>query len=446
MAAAEYCFDGLVGPTHHYGGLSSGNLASIQHRQAVSNPRAAALQGLGKMRAMWKLGLGQAILLPHERPHIATLRALGFSGSDANVIQSASRNPKLLSLVSSASAMWTANAATCCPSSDSNDGKVHLTPANLVSKFHRTLEPAFTTKVLRRIFPDVSKFQVHDALPAADLFGDEGSANHTRFCSQFGQRGVQFFVYGRSEFDGSNVTTRFVARQTLEASQAVARRHGVSERALCFARQNETAIDAGVFHNDVISVGHAGLFLYHEKAFHQQERVIAELCEKYAQTCAGELVLLPVLEAQVSLQEAVKSYLFNSQFVTKPNGDVVLVCAKECDNESVRAFLDTCVGQGKPIREVLYLDLRESMRNGGGPACLRLRVVLTPEERSAAHGGVFVNEAILEKLERWVTRFYREKLSVEDLADPQLLIESREALDALTQVLNLGSLYPFQSP
>ncbi|EAP0071555.1 succinylarginine dihydrolase, partial [Salmonella enterica subsp. enterica serovar Stanley] len=49
MTAHEVNFDGLVGLTHHYAGLSFGNEASTRHRFQMSNPRLAVKQGLLKM-------------------------------------------------------------------------------------------------------------------------------------------------------------------------------------------------------------------------------------------------------------------------------------------------------------------------------------------------------------------------------------------------------------
>src|SRR6187401_603462 len=180
----EFAFDGLVGPTHHYAGLSTGNLASERHRGKLGNPRAAALQGLAKMRKVRELGAGQALLPPHERPHLGFLRSLGFGGSDADVLEAAYRSdPWLLSVASSASSMWAANAATVTPSSDSSDARLHLTPANLCSMLHRSLEAPSTTRILRKLFADAARFCVHDPLPAHPSLGDEGAANHTRLAT-----------------------------------------------------------------------------------------------------------------------------------------------------------------------------------------------------------------------------------------------------------------------
>ena len=141
MSAYEVNFDGLVGLTHHYAGLSFGNVASTRNQQAVANPKLAARQGLLKMKQLADLGFVQAVLPPHERPQVDLLRQLGFSGTDAQVLaRAAQQAPRLLCAVSSASAMWTANAATVSPSSDTADGRVHFTVANLNNKFHRASE------------------------------------------------------------------------------------------------------------------------------------------------------------------------------------------------------------------------------------------------------------------------------------------------------------------
>src|SRR6266581_101455 len=217
----EINFDGLPGPTHNYSGLAIGNLASERNKSLVANPRQAALQGLAKMKTLVDRGFAQAVLPPHERPDIAALRALGFAGSEKDVLATAARQaPQLLAACSSAAAMWAANAATVSPSADTADGRVHFTPANLVAHFHRSLEAATTTRVLRAIFADERHFTVHDALPSVPQFGDEGAANHTRFAAAAGAPGVELFVYGRAGFDaGAPAPRRFPARQTREASE-----------------------------------------------------------------------------------------------------------------------------------------------------------------------------------------------------------------------------------
>ena len=100
MNAWEVNFDGLVGLTHHYAGLSFGNEASTRHRFQVSNPRLAAKQGLLKMKKLADAGFPQAVIPPHERPFIPVLRQLGFSGSDEQVLEKVARQaPHWLSSV-----------------------------------------------------------------------------------------------------------------------------------------------------------------------------------------------------------------------------------------------------------------------------------------------------------------------------------------------------------
>ena len=441
--AIEANFDGLVGPTHNYAGLSFGNVASMGNAQAASRPREAVKQGIAKMRRLVRAGYAQAALPPHERPHLGTLRALGFTGSDADVLEAAWRvDPALLAQVSSASAMWTANAATVSPSADTADGRVHFSPANLQAKFHRGIEAETTTRVLRAIFADPARFCVHDPLPPSAHLGDEGAANHTRLCVAHGAPGVEVFVYGRRAFSKGPAPTRFPARQTLEASEAIARRHGLDPSRTVFVQQTPSVIDAGVFHNDVISVGHLGVLLVHEDAFPNLSEHLAQL-----DALLGEGVLRPVVvpRAKVPVEDAVRSYLFNTQLLARGEG-VVIVAPRECEEvPSVKAFLDAQVADAaSPIEAVEIVDVRQSMRNGGGPACLRLRVALTEEERAATAPGVWMTEARLDALDAWADRHYRETLRDDELRDPQLLIESREALDALSALLGIGSVYAFQ--
>lgn len=438
--ALEANFDGLVGPTHNYAGLSYGNVASTSNLGAASSPRSAALQGLAKMKALAELGLPQGVLPPHERPHVGALRRLGFSGaSDADVIASAAKHdPMLLALCSSASAMWTANAATVAPSADTEDGRVHFTPANLLDRPHRAIEPAQTTRALRAVFADERHFVVHEPLAMGQAFADEGAANHTRLSD--GARALHLFAYGRRGIGADpSAPKKFPARQTLEASQAVARLHGLAPERALFVQQAPDAIDQGVFHNDVIAVGHERLLFFHEHAFADRDGTLRAITERMPSL---EAVMVPA--AEVSVADAVKSYLFNSQILTVPGRGRVLVAPEECrEVEPVARLLDRLLERGV-FSEVMVFDLRQSMRNGGGPACLRLRVALEPDEIAAVRPTCWIDSARHASLVAWVTKHYRERLEPKDLADPALLEESRRALDELTQLLELGSIYPFQ--
>lgn len=440
MKAREVNFDGLVGLTHHYAGLSFGNEASTKHRHQVSNPKLAAKQGLLKMKALADAGFVQAVIPPQERPNIPVLRQLGFSGSDEQVVEkAAAHSPHLLSAVSSASSMWVANAATVCPSADALDGRVHLTVANLNNKFHRAIEAPTTEAVLKAIFRDERKFAVHPALPQVAMFGDEGAANHNRLGGDYGEPGVQLFVYGLEE--GSNAAPgRYPARQTLEASQAVARLNQVCPRQVIFAQQNPAVIDQGVFHNDVIAVSNRQVLFCHEQAFLHQQALFSQLRAR-----VPGFMALEVPDAEVSVSDAVQTYLFNSQLLSREDGSMVLILPQESrEHPGVWRYLTTLLEQDNPISEIKVFDLRESMSNGGGPACLRLRVVLTGEEARAVNPAVMMNDVLFRALNEWIERYYRDRLTQADLADPMLLRESREALDTLTQMLRLGSVYPFQ--
>ena len=439
----EFNFDGLVGPSHNYAGLSFGNVASSSNIKSASNPKEAALQGLAKMRALSQRGFAQALLPPQDRPNFRLLRQLGFTGTDAQIISSAAKvSPVILAAAYSASPMWTANAGTVSPSADTADGRTHFTIANLNNKLHRSYEHTQTERALRAIFHDEKHFAVHEALPPTPAFGDEGAANHTRLCATHGAPGIEVFVYGRSEFDSSIIGPRkFPARQTIEASQAVARLHGLDTARTVFIQQNPDTIDLGVFHNDVIAVGSGTVLFYHQEAFVDEAKSIAET-RIALQQAGAELNPIRVDSKLVSVADAVSSYLFNSQLLLKSDGKMALLVPQECsENQNVARYLKDLIASGGTIDELLSFELRQSMRNGGGPACLRLRVALTDAQAQAMHQGVIFTEALYKRLVTWVERHYRDTLLPEDLADPALAIEVHTALEALSGILNLPNLY-----
>ncbi len=251
----EINFDGIIGPSHNYAGLSPGNLAATRNRGQASRPRAAALEGIAKMRANLRLGLAQGILLPHARPDRRWLADLAIEYEDCP--------SHLQAQALSASAMWAANAATVSPAPDTADGRCHLTVANLLTMPHRSHEWPETLAQLRLAFahPD---FVVHRPIPAP--FGDEGAANHMRLAPSHGARGVEIFVYGVSGGP-------FPARQHLEASSAIIRRHGIDGALGFLVRQSDEAIAAGAFHNDVVAVANGRVLFAHEQAFADKEQL-----------------------------------------------------------------------------------------------------------------------------------------------------------------------------
>lgn len=413
MSLREINFDGIVGPSHNYAGLSFGNVASMRHAGALSEPRAAALQGLDKMRSNLALGLTQGILLPHPRPHHAWLAKLGAT------IESA--DGTLAANAMSASAMWAANAATVSPAPDTADGRCHLTVANLRTMPHRSHEwPATLAQLQTAFASDV--FTVHAPVPPA--FGDEGAANHMRLAPSHEEAGVEVFVYGVS--GGA-----FPARQHIEASRAIARLHGLDPDRVIFAEQSEEAIAAGAFHNDVVAVANERVLFAHEKAFADKQSLLGA-CERLVP--GFEYVEVP--DAEVPLADAVRSYLFNAQLVTPPDGQPTLIIPNEAqETPSVWRWVEAHVAGNGPIRRVEVVDVRQSMANGGGPACLRLRVVADP---ATVDQRFLVDEAALDRISGIISRYWPEQIHHSELQNPALIQDVEAARGALLDGLGLG--------
>jgi succinylarginine dihydrolase len=408
-----------------------------------SNPKAAALQGLEKMRTLAAKGYAQAILPPLSRPNLGLLKVLGFSGSVESQLKAFFEEaPALFSAVWSASSMWTANAATVFPSVDTQDGRLRFVPANLASQFHRSLEAEGTRDHLRAIFSDARFFEVTEPLPAHTLLGDEGAANHTRFVGTSG-KGLHFLVYGVEGAHHEGALS-FPARQTLLASESVARLGGLRAEQVVYAKQSPEAINAGVFHNDVIAVGCRDVLFCHELAFVEQAAVFERLRAAFGLISKDPLHIVQVPAHQVSLEDAVGSYLFNSQLLDRPAGGKLLVVPIECrENAAVAAYLDQLVSDpALPIDELLVFNLRQSMRNGGGPACLRLRVQMSEAERRAVSGRVFIDDALYADLASWVARNYRDSLSITDMAHDDFYYECIQAFNELSGILEIPELKP----
>lgn len=424
----EVNFDGLVGPSHNYAGLSLGNLASASNAGATSAPREAALQGLAKMRRMMALGFRQGMLLPHLRPDVAWLRGLGFAGDDEAVCRAAWREePALLRNAFSASAMWTANAATVSPAPDAADGRTHLSVANLSSMPHRSLEPAQTLRQLRAAFGAVERIAVHEPLPS--VFGDEGAANHMRLCERHSAAGLEVFVYGEQAAGG------FPARQHRLAAQALVRRHRLGEAHAILARQSDAAIAAGAFHNDVVAVANENVLFTHEQAFADKDALYSAIRARIA---GAEIIEVPA--SRVSLADAIRSYLFNSQLATLPEGGMVLLLPGEArEVPAVLAWLEELVAANGPIRRLEFMNLRESMRNGGGPACLRLRVVLGEDELAAMDQRFLLDAAKCDRIGNLIAEFWPERIAPGDLGEPALW---RQCLTARAALLDLLGFQP----
>jgi succinylarginine dihydrolase len=443
----EVNFDGLPGPYHNYGGLARGNLASMAHGKTVSNPLKAALQVIDKMKILVGLGVEQAVIPPHERPHLGFIKSRGFMGSEADIISEAhGRAPQVLASAYSSSCMWAANSATVSPSPDTIDGKLHLTPANMPTFAHRAMEAKFNYRYFLSIFPESKGFRIHPPLPAAMGFSDEGAANHVRLSPSHGEAGLEIFVYGKAcEAKEQSLPKMFPARQTLEASKAIAGTHGLTGASTLFIKQSARSIDRGVFHNDVVCVGNENILLVHEEAFEDFPEMIGRIKAAYRNRFGETCHIMTVSSRELSIEEAVQTYLFNSQLISLPNGETLLVAPLEArENKRSYDLINRIIqGAPKPAR-VIFVDIRQSMKNGGGPACLRLRAVMSRDQLMALNQGVRMNAEVLASLERWVKQHYRDRLSPDDLADPSFIYEIREALDQLSALLGLRGLYPFQ--
>ncbi len=441
MRYQELNLDGLVGPTHNYAGLSPGNLASESHRGQASSPREAALQGLEKMWLLHNLGIPQAVMPPQLCPRLNALRALGFDGSDVQMIERAwQQAPELLAACYSASSMWAANSATVTCSADSADRKVHFTPANLVFNLHRSFESEQSGYFLQRIFCDRQHFSHHPALPASIDLGDEGAANHTRLYAEQDKPGITLLTYGQST-QGPQPQL-YPARQSEAACRILQRSHQLSDANCQRVQQLPASIDQGVFHNDVIAVGHRNLLLLHEEAWLNQAAELAALRQRWGDSTPLYIEQIPA--TQLSVEQAVSSYLFNSQLVTTGDGEMVLIAPQESREEAhARRVIEHLIVGDNPLSAVQFVDLRQSMSNGGGPACLRLRIPLSEKELAAMHQGVVLDEGLYWTLQEWIKGYYRDRLSPEDLRDPALMGESRAALAELEKILGLPDLYQF---
>ena len=411
----EINFDGIVGPSHNYAGLSLGNIASASHGGDASFPRAAALQGVAKMRGNMERGLAQGFLLPLPRPNFGLLDGLAVD---------ARTDRALLAAAWSASSMWTANAATVSPAPDTADGRCHLTPANLVTMLHRGQEWRDTQAQLKIAFGDERHFKVHDAVPPS--FGDEGAANHMRLAESHDAPGVEVFVYGKPG-------GRFPARQHEQASRAVARLHGLDPRRCVFIEQNPAAIEAGAFHNDVVAVANESVLFAHEEAFADREDAYEAMLAVFP-----DLHAIEVPASAVSLEEAIRTYLFNAQLVTLPEGGMALVVPDECQKSpNVWAWCENMLAANGPIRQVIPVDVRQSMANGGGPACLRLRVVADPATVDARF---LLDEAKAQRIEAVVAEMWPERIEPDDIGSDRLARTVIEAREALLSVLSLDEL------
>jgi succinylarginine dihydrolase len=247
-----------------------------------------------------------------------------------------------------------------------------------------------------------------------------------RLASAHGGPGVEIFVHGVA---GGG----FPVRQHAEAGRAIARAHGLDPARTLHIGQSEAAIAAGAFHNDVVAVADGLTLFAHEQAFADPAGFYAEL-----RRLLPEVSIVEVPASAVPLGDAVTSYLFNAQLVTLPEGGQALILPAEArETASVWTWLQEMVAGNGPIRRLELVDVRQSMANGGGPACLRLRVVADP---ATIDPRFLVDNARLDRIAALVERQWPERIAPDQLADPALWEAIERARLALLDVLELNEL------
>jgi succinylarginine dihydrolase len=444
----EVNLDAIVGPTHHFSGLGVGNLASKRHRNQPSYPRRAALQGLEKAFIVAQHGAAQFVLPPLFRPDWAMLQGYGFQGSPQEQLRLARQEaPDLLSAVFSSAFMWAANLGTVTSAGDSRDQRLHLTVANLISSLHRSNESWPRLEQLRQFFaPLRDRIRLHPPLPAAVPLRDEGAANHMRLTSPGSNLGLNVFVHGDDPSTEVN-QSRLFPRHTLAASQSIARIHQLAPESTFFLQQHPEAISAGAFHNDVIATSHRHLLLHHELAFAPTaKKTLEALDKKYLETFGYPLQRLVIRDAELALSDAISSYLFNCQIISPGTDespsrgqDMLMICPTQCNEiPAARELIDRWLADPQiPIQRVQFVELRESMAGGGGPACLRLRIPLQSEQLDQLPPRCRLDRGLFDDLSAIIERLYPEELQIEQLAEWDLVVQSIRAVEAINRRVGL---------
>lgn len=438
----EFNIDGLIGPTHHFGGLGIGNIASESNRSRVSHPRMAALEGLSKMRKLYELGIPQFFLPPPKRPNGRWLKAVGFDHSNPDHWKRCFEFfPTVFSSALSSSFMWMANAASVSAGVDCKDGKSRVVVANLAASLHRGQECVERLTQLVDLFRYSNFMEIVAGIPGLTPLRDEGAANIMRLWNAHNHQGIYVFVYGDGgrdtiEADGASTLLRSAtlhpSRQTLLASRLVSNLLRIHDTRIHFVQQHSDAIDAGVFHNDVIATSHENFLLVHSRAFHNQPLELERISDAFLRQNGEALRILEIEESELALEEAVKTYLFNSQIVTLSDGHWMMLCPMECQqSESVQKMLRRIQNVESRIRDIAFVSLRESMANGGGPACLRLRAYASEREIRNLPAQYRIDDESLAFLEQFIASEYPEAVRLHDFLDGDLRAHCEWISDSL---------------
>lgn len=398
-------FDGLVGCTHNYAGLSQGNLASMTHKNAISNPQQAALQGLKQMKLVYDIVGIQGFLPPQMRPNFKLLHHYGFVGTEAKVLEKAyEKRPDILAVAWSASAMWTANAATV---TITDKNHVHITPANLLTMRHRHQELEETAFTLKNIFYQENYFTHHFPV----TMPDEGAANHMSIKGY--DKIYDIFVY-------SPTKAVYPARQSLFSSQEIARNHECHNP--IFLEQSIEAVNQGAFHNDVVAISHDNFIIYHEYAFSDDTLL------------PSDILKIKIPNMMLNLQEAIKTYLFNMRIIENNQNEYFMIMSYDVmENKNAQDAIDYIKQHNPRIKSVIYMDLQQSMANGGGSACLRFRVPLI--EKNSVQQSYLLNNDKFNKLNDFVKNNYRDTVKPDDLRDIDFAYECLAVYDKFNDFL-----------
>ena len=455
--AIEVNFETLPGPTYTYPSWvppHSGNITVRIGTAMVGSPRRAARESLAKAASLMRLGAVQACLPPLMRPNLGLLRRLGvlrdqalIDAPDCDVLARCLTDAAVSAwrevlFAFAPAGLWVANWATVSPSADTMDGRVHVTPANRAAVLYRAIEANECYHILHQVFFNPRHFVVHDPLPGAYELADEGAANHMRLTVRHGAKGINVFVYGRTGFDVPDPAPHFLPRQTRLASEAVARLHGLDPDTTVLLQQHPASIHAGCFHNDLIATSHCDILLYHELAFSGGPTAVEPLHRAFSRANGGApLRSIMISSDEISLDEARRSCLFNSQIVTTRDGRAVLVAPDACRYvPGARRWLQGIhEGHNHLFQDVAYVRIPSSMRNGGGPACLRLRVALTQDQIGAISRTILLDFAMLRELRRFVDLEYPDRLTESMFLEADFL---RKCFETTRQLYALLGLVP----
>ena len=319
---------------------------------------------------------------------------------------------------------------------DNIDNAIHITVANLNSMMHRSIEPKFTYKMLKRILN--KKVNINKSLLNLPNIGDEGAANHIRIAERHNVPGYQIFVYSSENISHAKT----IERQSLIGSKLIARKNCVEDQRVFYLQQSNRAIRYGSFHNDIVSTANENIFIYHEEAFEstQELKVILAKLKKLVPNFKP----IKILNSEIDLQTIVSSYLLNSQLISLPSGGMMFLLPSEVKQyPNCMQWLEK-ISAEEEIKKIKFIDVKQSMRNGGGPACLRLRMIFNENEISSVNKNFLLDDNKIDLLTNLIENKYRDRLQPDDLLDPNLADESLEILDALTKIFKTGSIYNFQ--